>query len=68
MVRSPFVIGEVVGVYGDAGLAEEGDGVLQTRFGDSVRKCGFDQVVAVPTDAVDAKACELTLCKAPVEI
>ena len=67
-VRSAFVVSEIVRMYWDARLAEEGDGVFQTRFGGSVGECGLDQVVAVPANAVDTKACELVLCKAPVEV
>jgi len=59
--RSPFVVGEVVRVYRDARFAEEGDGVFQTRLWCTVGECGLDKVVAVPTDAVDAKTCEFSL-------
>ena len=67
-VRSPLVVSEVIRVYRDARLAEEGDGVFETRLGCTVGERGLDEVVAIPTDAVDTKACELVLCKAPIEV
>jgi hypothetical protein len=41
---------------GDAGLAEEGAGVVYAGVRDSRGEGGLDEVVAVPTDAVDAQA------------
>src|SRR5215218_6838567 len=67
-VRGPLVVSEIVRVYRDARLAEEGNGVFQTRLGCSIGERGLDQVVAIPADAVDAKACQLVLSKAPVEV
>src|SRR5918997_6228764 len=64
----PLVVCQVVGVYRGTGFTEEGAGVPQTRLGGPVGEGGLDQIVAVPADAVDAKACELVLCKAAVEV
>ena len=68
MLGGPFVVCQVVGVYGDAGLAEEGAGVVEARFGSVSGEGCFYQVVAVPADAVDAQAGEFTFGEAPVEV
>ena len=67
MLRGPFVIRQVVGVYGDAGFAEEGAGVVKACLRGIFGESRFYQVVAVPADAVDAEAGELGLGEAPVE-
>jgi hypothetical protein len=40
---------------GDAGLAEESAGVVYARIGNALGEGGLDEVVAVPTNAVDAQ-------------
>ena len=68
MFGGPFVVCEVVGVYGDAGFAQEGAGVMEAGFGGVLGEGGFYQKVAVPAYAVDAEGGELGLREAPVEV
>jgi hypothetical protein len=51
-----LVVDEVVGMDGDAGLAQEGAGVVYAGVGDSRGEGSLDEVVAVPPNAVDAQA------------
>src|SRR5215210_462187 len=51
-----LVVEEVVGMDGDAGLAEEGAGIVYPALRDVLGEGGFDEVVAVPPDTVDPQA------------
>ena len=68
LLRGPLVVSEVVRVHGYARLAQNGPGVVETRLWRLVGEGGFYEVIVVPADPVDAKAGQLALREAPVEV
>ncbi len=65
-LRRLFVILQVVGVNGGAGLAEKRPGVFEAGGSRTRGERGLDYEVVVPADAVDAQSGKLPLVEAPV--